>query len=367
MNQFDHRKLAENRELERILMGLQTDFSEDRLNEFTNALILRGLSGGELLVPMLVREDVQAPGDVQAPEETEDAARCQVAYQSLTGDGEDEWIPAFTSEEEADKGERAELTQIGILDFLDFFTNLEGGLTGIVFNPWGNQLLMPRDIVESILDAVEEFMNSIDDLDLSDEDLRELGIDFSDPDDEEDFSDVTADGAVDLVLGDITELSADCIVNAANNTLMDGGGVNGAIHQAAGPELDEACRSLRGCGTGKAKITDGFRLPAKKIIHTVGPIYSGSEEDARLLADCYWNSLDLAAENDLHSIVFPCISTGIFGYPKDAAARIAVETTVDWMDSRVTDYPMKIMFCVHEEDDYDRYEAILDEILGDAE
>ena len=103
MNQFDHRKLAENRELERILKELQTDFSEDRLNEFTNALILRGLSGGELLVPMLVREDVQTPGDVQAPEETEDAARCQVAYQSLTGDGEDEWIPAFTSEEEADR------------------------------------------------------------------------------------------------------------------------------------------------------------------------------------------------------------------------------------------------------------------------
>lgn len=364
MDQYDRKKLAENRELEQILKELQTNFSEELLEAFTNALILQGLSGGELLVPMMIREDIRE--DIRGQKKSDDPFRYQVAYQSLTGDGKDEWIPAYTSEEEASKGEQAWFTPIGILDFLDFFSHMEDELTGIAFNPWGDQLLMPREEAQHVSETVEELLERIDELDLSDEELRELGIDCSD-DEEDDFSDMPVDGSVDLVLGDITEISADCIVNASNNTLMDGGGVNGAIHQAAGPELNEACRSLQGCGTGKAKITDGFRLPAKKIIHTVGPIYSGNEEDATLLEDCYWNSLDVAAENDLHSIVFPCISTGTFGFPRGEAAGIAVQTVVEWMDSRVTEYPMKIVFCVHNEEDYDLYEEVLDDILGEEE
>jgi O-acetyl-ADP-ribose deacetylase len=130
-----------------------------------------------------------------------------------------------------------------------------------------------------------------------------------------------------LLQGDITKLKADAIVNAANQTLMGGGGVDGAIHRAAGPELLEECRKLGGCETGQAKITKGYRLPAKFVIHTVGPIYSEKKSDAaQLLADCYWNCLTLAKQKGLKSIAFPAISTGAYRFPKDKAARIAIAT-----------------------------------------
>ena len=144
-------------------------------------------------------------------------------------------------------------------------------------------------------------------------------------------------------LGDITKLQVDAIVNAANKSLLGGGGVDGAIHRAAGRELLEECRGLHGCETGQAKITKGYKLPAKYVIHTVGPIYSGSATDPVKLADCYRNSLDLAFEYDVHSIAFPAISTGVYGYPKADACKIAVDTVKTWLEAH-TDYEMQIIF-----------------------
>ena len=132
---------------------------------------------------------------------------------------------------------------------------------------------------------------------------------------------------IQVVQGDITKLDCDCIVNAANRSLLGGGGVDGAIHRAAGPELLAECRTLHGCRTGEAKITKGYRLKAKYIIHTVGPIYSGTPEDAVRLADCYRNSLELAN-----------------GYPLDAATQIAVDTVTDWLQNHA-DYDMRVIFC----------------------
>lgn len=138
---------------------------------------------------------------------------------------------------------------------------------------------------------------------------------------------------IEVIQADITTLKVDAIVNAANSTLLGGGGVDGAIHRAAGPELKRFCATLGGCPTGEAKITPGFRLPAKYVIHTVGPVYQGgSSNESTLLANCYRNTLELALENGVRTIAFPSISTGAYGYPKDEAARIAIKAMREYED-----------------------------------
>jgi O-acetyl-ADP-ribose deacetylase (regulator of RNase III) len=155
---------------------------------------------------------------------------------------------------------------------------------------------------------------------------------------------------------DITTLAVDAIVNAANASLLGGGGVDGAIHRAAGPQLLAECRNLRGCHTGEAKITQGYDLPAKFVIHTVGPVWQGGVAgEAALLAGCYRNSLALADERGLAAIAFPSISTGVYGYPKDEAARIAVDTVRRFEAASLRE----VVFCCFSEDDRERYEALL--------
>lgn len=161
-------------------------------------------------------------------------------------------------------------------------------------------------------------------------------------------------------VGDITKISADAIVNAANKSLLGGGGVDGAIHRAAGKKLLEECRTLNGCNTGEAKITKGYNLPAKFVIHTVGPVYGGRGDDAEKLYSCYKNSLDLAAKNNLHSIAFPGISTGVYGYPKAAAAKIALTAIIDWLKNN-SDFEIEITVVNFGEGDYKIYQQVLAE------
>jgi O-acetyl-ADP-ribose deacetylase (regulator of RNase III) len=141
-------------------------------------------------------------------------------------------------------------------------------------------------------------------------------------------------GQIRIVTGDITKLEVDVIVNAANNSLLGGGGVDGAIHRAAGPELLTYCKGLGGCPTGEARLTPGFKLPAAWVIHTVGPVWrNGDQGEAALLRSCYENSLKLARDKGCHTIAFPAISTGVYGYPKQEAAQQALGVMMEWKDA----------------------------------
>jgi O-acetyl-ADP-ribose deacetylase (regulator of RNase III) len=168
---------------------------------------------------------------------------------------------------------------------------------------------------------------------------------------------------LELVEGDITEQDTKAIVNAANPTLLGGGGVDGAIHRAAGPGLLEECRTLGGCQTGDAKITRGYRLKAKHVIHTVGPVYhrEGPERAAELLASAYHRSLEVATENNVRSVSFPSISTGAYGYPMEEAAPIALQTAINYLKSH-TDIEL-VRFVLFGRRSYQVYERALQEIL----
>lgn len=161
-----------------------------------------------------------------------------------------------------------------------------------------------------------------------------------------------------LLQGDITKLAVDAIVTAANESLCGGGGVDGAVHRAAGPGLFEECRSIGICPEGEARVTHGYLLPARRIIHTVGPVWDGGGYGEReTLAKCYRESLRLAAENGVESLAFPCIATGSYAFPKDQACDIAVSTVSDWVAGH--SLPKTISFCCFDDEDYTLYQARL--------
>jgi O-acetyl-ADP-ribose deacetylase (regulator of RNase III) len=165
---------------------------------------------------------------------------------------------------------------------------------------------------------------------------------------------------IEIRQGDITQLDVDAIVNAANTKLLGGGGVDGAIHRAAGPELLEECRTIGGCPTGEARITGGYNLTARHVIHTVGPVYSGKPQDSRLLTGCYLNSLTLAVENNLKTIAFPAISCGVYGYPIEAACKIAVDTSIDFLSRHPS--LEKIIFIQFSQKDFEVYQDYIQSI-----
>ena len=157
---------------------------------------------------------------------------------------------------------------------------------------------------------------------------------------------------------DITTLAVDAVVNAANTSLLGGGGVDGAIHRAAGPGLLAETRLLGGCKTGEAKLTKGYNLPAKHVIHTVGPVWRGGRHgEPALLRNCYWNSLEIAREKGFKSIAFPCISTGVYGYPAEEAAAIAVATVREYTTQ--TGYDREVIFCCFSQSDLEIYRKLL--------
>lgn len=163
---------------------------------------------------------------------------------------------------------------------------------------------------------------------------------------------------IELTKSDITKLVVDAIVNAANESLLGGGGVDGAIHRAAGKELKRECRKLKGCETGEAKITAAYKLPSRHVIHTVGPVWCGGNmEEDTLLANCYRNSLRLAADNKIQTIAFPAISTGVYGFPKERAAIIAVNTA--WEFSKISESITKVIFCVFDDETFSIYQKLI--------
>lgn len=252
----------------------------------------------EIFIPVTEEKDQN--------EETEDI---RYSLKKIKLENGEELIPVFTSEQEAARGEKTELIKKPILDFFKVAESMDN-INGIAVDPWGEFGFISMDMIRMVNQMREDMKKS--------------------------RSSITLDE------GDITRLDCDAIVNAANKTLLGGGGVDGAIHRAAGPELLKECRTLNGCETGQAKVTKGYRLKAKYVIHTVGPVYSGSESDPVKLADCYRNSLDAAMANGVHSIAFPAISTGVYGYPVEEACGIAVETIIKWLDEH-EDYTMKVI------------------------
>ena len=229
--------------------------------------------------------------------------------------------PVFTCLDEMIKGAGMDTITIAFSELQDMALSWEN-CVGIVINPWGNGFVLTKELLEAMRGY-------------------------------------TPQSRIAVTQGDITQFHGDAIVNAARHSLLGGGGVDGAIHRAAGPELLEECKTLHGCHTGEAKMTKGYNLPAEHVIHTVGPRY-GSEKDPEMrLAACYLNSLDLAMQNGLHSIVFPCISTGAFGFPKNTAAEVALKAICFWID-RHRDYVMNVYICCHGDDDLQAYHKLMD-------
>lgn len=247
--------------------------------------------------------------------------KTDVRFRRLIANGSDEYfIPLFTSDAEVNKGETASTVYRSFKALLEAI-NTWKGCAGFIINPWGQKFVLTIEIIKAI--------------------LRYKPI-----------SHIT------FIKGSVVDMHVGAIVNAANKTLLGGGGVDGAIHKGAGSGLLKECQALDGCETGEAKITGAYDIKnADYIIHTVGPIYSATNNDAKLLTACYQNSLDLALENGCTSIAFPCISTGIYGYPLDEAAKVSLMAVAGWLKMH-SDKVMNVYFCCYRTEELTAYNRL---------
>ena len=284
------------------------DQSEANLVKLLHAVSVMLQEGSEVLIPTAA-----------------DAPEGQLLLQTQTTESGQEYMTAYSSKEAYEQGKHSNDISRPLIKYLEAILQMDG-IAGIIFNPSSPAPfnIQNRMIKELLADAKKNKQQN----------------------------------AISVWRGDITTLDCDAIVNAANSTLLGGGGVDGAIHRAAGLQLLEECKTLGGCTTGAAKITYGYNLPASYIIHTVGPIYNGKIEQRLELADCYKNSLDLARKHHLPSIAFPAISTGAYAYPVDEAARIALLTCTEWINANV-DYGMSIVLTSFNSTVYNAYQELV--------
>ncbi|MCR5792403.1 MAG: macro domain-containing protein [Lachnospiraceae bacterium] len=232
------------------------------------------------------------------------------------------FIPLFTCQEEIDRGEPTSVINQPIKALFDVADSWTKCL-GFVINPWGQQFVLEKDIIHMLKEYERRAFISI-------------------------------------IRGSVLDAHVAAIVNAANTSLLGGGGVDGAIHRAAGPKLLEECRRLHGCRTGEAKSTGAYNITtADNIIHTAGPIYSGTPEDSRQLAACYLNSLEQSFENGNDSIVFPCISTGVYGYPIEEAAYIALTAIAQWLEEH-EGILKNVYICCYRDEEYEAYRRLVE-------
>lgn len=257
----------------------------------------------------------------------------QIAIQTVELPDGGNAFAAFTSLDEAEKGEETAAVEMKVDVLLERALKTEA-VNGVAINPWGDTFFLPKEYIQMIFNANQA---------------------------EQKKQQKKPGNFICFECCDITQVETQCIVNAANKTLLGGGGVDGAIHRAAGPQLLEECRTLGGCETGEAKITKGYNLKADYVIHTVGPIYSGGAEDVKHLCACYWNSLDLAKEHNIHSIAFPAISTGVYGYPLEAATAIALNTVAAWFSAN-QEYGMAVMMSCFDERTLSVYKTMWDKM-----
>ncbi len=303
--------LDENIGIEEGIAAFYENQDQEHFASLMSALKERIFNGGELLV------------SVETP---------KMVYRKFKmADGDDQAFVGFTTPEQYQPGNGGAALQYKMDNVLRQVLSRDD-IIGIVLNPYTDPFVLTKEIINMLLQPEQPEAGKSEVL---------------------------------LETGDITKLDVDCIVNAANHTLLGGGGVDGAIHRAAGPQLLEECKTLGGCQTGEAKITKGYNLKAKYVIHTVGPVYSGADVDAVMLANCYKNALNLAKENDIHSIAFPAISTGVYKYPMDKAASVALQAVGAWASVN-GDYPMQIILCCYNDRAADVYKQALRDLMEEV-